>query len=429
MTFFFFICYNVIRVPLFVAAKIAGLFNAKISATLSGRKNLFAALQQKLAAVPADAPRLWIHASSMGEYEQALPLVSELLKRNPALWIVLTLFSPSVYKYVAEASERSVIVTLPFDSPGNVKRFLALVKPAVYVIIRHDIWPNYQWYVQRLKIPSVLADAGISDERLKSLATFRFVFSQIYKSFSAVCAVSEMQADRIKSVFPHLKNLHVCGDTRYDRVRHRALENSRVATLQRAKIFTHQRCLVVGSSWPRDEEVIFPAIVRALDLYKDFTLVIAPHELTPGHLAAIEQFFEKQGAPLLRLSQFEEHGNEPCRVLLVDQMGLLANLYALGAIAYVGGAFGMGVHSVLEPAAHGALICHGPRYLNSHEAGDMVSRVSVAISTDEEFESFLFAALEAPEKTVRRGKKTLEYMQEKFGASSRTADIIENYIF
>ena len=145
MTIFFFVFYNVIRVPLFVAAKIAGLFNAKIAATLSGRKNLFATLEKKCAAIPSDAPRLWIHASSMGEYEQALPLAGELLARNPKAWIVLTLVSPSVYKYVAKKSERIVVVYLPFESPGNVKRVIAWTKPTIHVIVRHEIWPNYQW--------------------------------------------------------------------------------------------------------------------------------------------------------------------------------------------------------------------------------------------------------------------------------------------
>ena len=410
------------------AAKIAGLFNAKISSTLSGRKNLFATLEEKLAGVPAAAPRLWIHASSMGEYEQALPLLSELLERNPTAWVVLTLFSPSVYKYVAKTNERSVVVYLPFDSPGNVKRFLSVVKPAVYVIIRHDIWPNYQWYVQRFKIPSILADASISDKRLKSSGIFRFVFYQIYNSFSAVCAVSEMQADRITSVFPHVQHIYVCGDTRYDRVRQRALDKSKIVHLQEANRFVRERCLVVGSSWPRDEEVIFPAIAKALARYNDFCLIIAPHELTPGHLAAIEEYFLKQGVSLLRLSRFDKHRGEPFRVLLVDQMGLLANLYALGAVAYVGGAFGMGVHSVLEPAAHGVWISHGPRYLNSHEAADMAVSISAPISTAGEFERFLFAALDEPEKTAQQGRKTLKYMRKHFGASSRTAEIVEKYI-
>ncbi len=428
MSLLFYVVYNVIRVPLFFTAKIVGLFNAKVGETIKGRKGLFASLAGQMAVIPADAPRLWIHASSMGEYEQALPLVNELLERRPNAWVVLTLFSPSVYKHIKATAERTIAIYLPFDSPVNVKRFIRLVKPSVHVIIRHDIWPNYQWRLRRGNIPSILADASISDKRLKSANTFKRLYRQVYYTFSAICAVSDVNAERIKVVFPRPGDIHVCGDTRYDRVRERARDTTRIERLQKSGAFVHRRCLVVGSSWPEDEAVIFPAIAKALQQFEDFSVIIAPHEITTEHLKSIEKFFADNGTSLLRLSRFEKEGDAFFRVLVVDRIGLLANLYALGGIAYVGGAFGVGVHSVLEPAAHGVWVSFGPRHLNSPEAKEMAKTVGAPVATAEEFERFLMKALKDPEYAARQGQLTLDYMRENFGASSKTADVIEKYL-
>ncbi len=428
MSFLFFAFYNVIRVPLFFAMKIAGLFNAKIGETIKGRKGLFASLTEQMAGIPAEAPRFWIHASSMGEYEQAVPLVRELLSRRRDAWVVLTLFSPSVYKHVRVTTERTVAIYLPFDSPANVRRFIRLVNPSVHVVIRHDIWPNYQRHLQRLRIPSILADASISDKRLKSANRFRGLYRQVYSTFSAVCAISELNAERIKPLFPRPEDIFVCGDTRYDRVRERAMDTSKIEHLQKSGKFVYERCLVVGSSWPEDEQVIFPAICKALQQFEDFSVIIAPHEITVEHLKSIEKYFSQEGAPPVRLSRFEEDSAVSFRVLLVDRIGLLANLYALGAIAYVGGAFGVGVHSVLEPAAHGVCVSYGPRHLNSPEAKEMAGAVSVPIASAGAFERFLMQALEKREYTARRGQLTLDYMRKNFGASSKTADVIEKFL-
>ncbi len=428
MSFFIIIIYNIILVPLWLVTKIAGLFNAKIRATLQGRLGLFEQLERQIQQIPDNAQRLWIHASSMGEYEQAVPLVKELLKRNPEAWIMFTLFSPSGLKHVKETIPRTVLSYLPFDLLRNVNRFLDLVQPSVHVLIRHDVWPNYQWGLQKRAIPSILVDASISDKRLKGTKQFRSLFRAVYKSFTAVCAVSNEQAERLHLIFPRAEQIHVCGDTRYDRVRDRAMDTSKIEHVIKTGLFKKERCLVVGSSWPEDEAVIFPAIAKALREFKDFTLIVAPHELTPEHLRSIEKFISSQGVDLVHWTRFEREIKNSSRVLLVDTIGVLANLYALGSIAFVGGAFGMGVHSVLEPAAHGLWISFGPKHTNSHEATDMAASVSVAISSAEEFESFLMKALSNPVKTAEQGKMTLNTISDNFGASSKTADIIEKYI-
>ncbi|MBN1465522.1 hypothetical protein JXA02_07165 [candidate division KSB1 bacterium] len=426
MTFSFFLLYNVIRVPLFVLTGIAGFFNAKIRKTIRGRKGLFDQLEVALGPSPS-ARRIWVHMSSMGEFEQGLPLVAELLQRYPQCWIVISLFSPSAYKNLVHRQERTILTYLPFDSLRNVRRFIDLVQPALQVIIRHDIWPNYQHILQRRRIPSVLVDASISDKRLSASRRFLPLYRQVYATFSAICAVSEVHRQRLLPIYPHEENIHVCGDTRYDRVHARALDTKKIDWLLKSGHFVREKCFIAGSCWPVDEKTFAPAVLEALRRFADFTAVIAPHEIDAEHLECIEQLLA--AGPVVRLSTLAQSSIDHVRVLLIDSFGLLANLYALGGIAYIGGGFGVGVHSVLEPAAHGTAVSYGPNHLNSPEAREMTTQaIGVPIVNEEEFRHFLFDMLENPARLAERGQRSKEYVMRNIGASQRTADVLRTFI-
>ena len=366
-----------------------------------------------------------MHISSMGEFEQGAPLIDELLARFPDAWIVVSLFSPSAYEHLTFDKERTVITYLPFDVYRNAVRFVDRVRPSIHIIIRHDIWPNYQWILQKRGIPSLLVSASISDERLTSVKRWRRLYRHVYASFSAICVISEMQKERLALIYPHEDRIKVCGDTRYDRVYARAMDTKKIDFLKDR--FNRERCLVAGSTWPADEKIVMPGISKALEHYEDFRVIIAPHEISSDHLESIEAQLSLDKQSVVRLSNYKK-SPEHFRVLLVDSIGLLANLYALGAIAYVGGGFGVGVHSVLEPAAHGAVICYGPNHRNSPEAREMAEqKIATPIATAAEFQSVLFDLLEKPQHTSERGEKTKTFVLRNVGASRRTADVAEHF--
>lgn len=408
---------------------IAGCFNAKIRAALRGRRNVFDLLASKLSDIPSDAQRIWIHISSLGEYEQGLPLIDELLERFPDKWIIISLFSPSAFDHIKHQKDRTILTYLPFDSYRASVKFLILIRPAIHVIIRHDIWPNYQYILCKHQIPSLLVDASVSDRRLKMIRKPAWIYRQVYDTFTALCVISDKHKERHFSIYSHPERIYVCGDTRYDRVYQRAMDTKKITDLGLAESFDHQYTLVVGSSWPADEERYLEAVTKGIHMFPSFKCIIAPHELDSEHIAELEHHFFDHNITVQRLTQLKPNNPVEARILICDRMGLLANLYALGFLAYVGGGFGVGVHSVLEPAAHGALVCFGPRYLNSPEAAQMVKlNLSRSIQTIEEFESFLYSALSHPEATQVQRKRTEEFVLRNVGAAARTADIIGKYM-
>jgi 3-deoxy-D-manno-octulosonic-acid transferase len=429
MSLLFFVVYNVLKVPLFLLVRVAGLFNIKIRRTLQGRRNLFPLLRESMSRVPADVRRFWIHISSMGEFEQALPLIEELAKRYPSDWFIISLFSPSAFDHISWRHPRAVITYLPLDGYCQAKKFIEIIRPSVHIIIRHDIWPNFQWLLQRRHIPSLLINASISDERFHAVLRFKFIYQQIYATFSAVCVVSALNEMRMRAIYEQPQNIHVCGDTRYDRVHQRALDTTKIDWILQSQQFQRSSCLVAGSTWPSDEEVILPALLETIRRQPNFKLILAPHEMDAGHLQALEQQFLQEGLAVLRLSAFEANPKQECRVLLIDRIGLLANLYALGQVAIVGGGFGPGVHSVLEPAAHGCVVCYGPRHLNSPEAKEMTSAgVGLTFTGREEFVLLLHSLFENPEKTRQRGDTVRAYILKNIGAGKRTADVVARYV-
>ncbi|MBN1481501.1 hypothetical protein EH223_03975 [candidate division KSB1 bacterium] len=429
MTFTLLVLYNIMRVPLFALFKIAGFFNAKIRKSFKGRQNLFTRLDKELQRIPPGAPRLWVHISSMGELEQGIPLIDELLARFSEAWIVISLFSPSVYEHIKLSHERTIYTYLPFDSLCNAGKFIHKLKPRLHVIIRHDIWPNYQWLLQRKKIPSILVDASFSDKRLKLIKRWRSLYTHVYATFAAICVISQSNKERLASVYPRTKRIIICGDTRYDRVYSRATDTARIDFLRQKEFFIREKCLVAGSTWPADEKVILPGILKAMQQHKEFSLIIAPHEISGEHLDFIDESFANVDISVTKLSEWENFAASGSRVLLIDSIGLLANLYALGAIAYVGGGFGVGVHSVLEPAAHGAVVCYGPNYKNSPEAQEMATqKIAASIANQVEFQRLLLQLFDDPESTRHRGEETKNYVLRNVGASRRAVNVLEKFV-
>jgi len=427
MSFFFILFYNIVRVPLYLLIFIAGLFHVKIHKTIIGRRGLFCRLTQEMKRVPNEARRIWIHISSMGEFEQGLPLLKVLMNRYPNDWFVVSLFSPSVYDHMKWNHPRAIITYLPFDSYSQVKRFLNLVRPSLHLVIRHDIWPNYQWVMQSRRIPSILVNASISDHRLPSMRRFKYFYRQIYNTFSAVCAVSAPQLDRLGEIYRRPENIYVCGDTRFDRVMDRALDTDKIRFIMEAIDFGRSECLVVGSSWPSDEEIILPALVQVMQAHPHFRLILAPHEIEENHLDALQKLLMGKGISVSRLAALQSRLES--RVLLIDRIGLLANLYALGQFAMVGGGFGPGVHNVLEPAAHGAIVFYGPKHYNSPEARAMIDlKIAFSFSNSEQFAALLSNLLGDPPAIKERSEKTKKFIDQNAGASSRTTDVISRFL-
>ncbi|HNW58465.1 MAG TPA: glycosyltransferase N-terminal domain-containing protein [bacterium] len=416
--------YNGIFIPLFLfTIRLASLFNRKVARGLAGRRGMLPRLQTLCAALDPNAPRIWIHVASLGEFEQAKPIVREVRARLPHCRIAISFFSPSGFDAAQKYREADLLTYLPVDSWRATGAFLDILQPAVHLIIRHDIWPNMQRQLQRRGIPSLLVDASLTPQRLRTVRALRAVLRPVYASFAEILVTTAENIAPFRWIYPHPEKISVSGDTRYDQVNLRALENGKIDALRASGRFRRERCVVAGSTWPSDEKIILPALIASLQRHAEMTLVIAPHETTVEHLRGIETALAAADISWVRLAGFADAG--PFRVLLIDRVGLLANLYALGGLAFVGGGFGPGVHSVLEPAAHGCAVAFGPRHINSLEAAALRGcGGGTMIATTGDMQQLLDTFLGEGPAVQQSGAAALRMVQENLGASGRVVDAI-----
>lgn len=417
------LAYNALVIPLLAGAfRLASLFNSKVRRGIAGRKALFGKLERHLSETPEHHPLILVHAASMGEFEQARPVLRLLRREMPACRLCLSLFSPSAYEHLAARHEADFVTYLPFDSRANVRRFLDLLQPAAILVARHDIWPNLLWEARARGIFTVLFAASIHDGSLRQKPLVRQFNRNVFRSFDAVCTISEAAQRRMQPILDSHPGVHVYGDPRFDQVAFRAREKP-LAELLPSAVLDWRVVMVAGSTWPEDEAQVLPAFAAYQRRQPEAKLIVVPHEPSADHVVGVEARCRELHLSPVRLSEFNESAG--AHVLIIDRIGMLANLYGAGEIAFVGGGFGPGVHSVLEPAAHGCAVLFGPHMRNSAEAIDMVEEGCGAIVTSaDEVLARLLQWLHEPGLRERLAEATRAFVAQRTGASERIVDLV-----
>lgn len=417
MTIFWEIFYNIFIVPLeWILFHTLAIFNKKAKRGITGRKNLFEQLEQDIKRLPATSQRIWFHSSSLGEFEQAKPIIAELKKRYPDIDIIVTFFSPSGYEHSQTYKPASVITYIPFDSYRNAEQFVEIVKPTVAVIVRYDIWPNHIRALCRHHVPVFIASATLRSTTARKLPLLKQFHHSLYNQLDYILTVS----DDDKNVFasfhlPH-PTLEVIGDTRYDQVRQRSIESKSRRVLPDV-VLQGKKILVVGSSWREDEEQLLPACFKLIGHDPAIIIILVPHEPTLEHLERLEQQLNSS-ASHIRFSELSGYRDE--RIIIVDSVGILMALYQYAHVAYVGGSFASGIHNVLEPAAYGIPIVFGPKHQNSQEAVRMVMEGAAFVGrNDETLYQQLRMLFDDDRKRTRAGETALALVKNNCGATER----------
>jgi len=401
-----------------------GRFNAKVRRGLTGRRTLFQDLERQVAGLPT-GKRVWFHSSSLGEFEQAKPIIAELRKRWPGIGIVVTFFSPSGYEHSRKYPLAHIISYLPTDSYRNACRFLDLIRPDVAVMVRYDIWPNHIWELRRRGIPTMIANATMRRQTQRRIPFVVNFHHHVYNSIDRILAVSRTDIDGFAFFRLTHPVMQVVGDTRYDQVHIRSAEAKRRAILAPA-LTAGKKVLVVGSSWPEDEEVILPALFRLQEEIPELLCIVAQHEPTVEHLEELEN--ELAGhCSAIRFSALQSYAGE--QVIIVDSIGILLSLYGYAHCAYVGGSFRQGVHNVLEAAVYGIPVLFGPRHRNSQEPLMLVDRGGAFVVTStEEFHRTVRHLLTHDPSRETAGARAAEFVRSHLGATGRVLEHIEPYL-
>lgn len=370
---------------------------------------------------PVEWPRFqekpfWIHAAS-GEFEYAKPLVRELKRRHPSIPIVVTHFSPSFASAIANTPGVDFVMPLPLDLPGPVTTFFRRLQPRVLLISRTDLWPEVLYQARERKVPAVLFSARQTPGNFLKNLWSRFLFSLLTEIY-CVSPEDKEALERLGTQTP----VHVAGDTRYDQVRFR-LQNPKSL---RTDLKPSRTTLVAGSTWPEDERVLIQA-TRSLLSSKEIQLILVPHEPTPSHLKSLEEQIRQSGLSSQRYSE-PRAWTEP--ILLIDQIGILAELYTWGQIAFVGGSFKKSVHSVMEPLAAGLPTLVGPFHKGNREALEFqklkfegLSLVSAVYSASD-LEAQLLKIMEAQAQGPALRTHILKEVDARTGGTARISESI-----
>jgi len=414
--------YSFVFIPLFwIVVRGIGLVNAKTRRGIRGRDTLFADLERQIALL-GPGPRVWFHSSSMGEFEQAKPMIAELKRRYPGTVVVVSFFSPSGYEHSRKYRLADVITYLPFDTRRNARRFLDLIRPGVAVMVRYDIWPNHIWELHRRGIPILIANATMRRHTKRRLPVSRSFHHSVYNEIDEILTVAASDIEAFRQFSLDHPALEAIGDTRYDQVTARSAEARKRNIIPQA-ITDGKRVVVIGSSWPEDEDVVIPACLRLQAESGDILVIVVPHEPTEEHIEGLERDIAGK-APSIRFSGLNEYAGE--NIVIVDSVGILLVLYAHGHIAYVGGSFRQGIHNVLEAAVFGIPVLFGPRYRNSHEPIMLVEcGGGFVVKDEEEMYRTLKNLLEDGVARTASGERAAKFVRLHTGATATFLEHLE----
>lgn len=402
--------YNGLAYPLLsLFAGLGALFSSKLRTGLRGRVGL-ADRARAFRAAHADAKLVLFHCASAGELEGTKPLAAACRARG---WTcAVSYFSPSAISAL-KSGEFDFADYSPRDSVRSARDYLSALRPDVIWISKHDVWPNLVWQARALGIPVWLINGNFHAQSKKRFPLLRQFNQAIHSELEGILTVSEDDAQRARQVAGASVRIFAVGDSRFDRVYARAQQapgppSDVVASVGGRKV------VLGGSTHARDEELLLPAFAELKTTVSDVCLLVVPHDPSEGAVARITG-----AAELCGLSVGEPGLAKTYDVIIVNRSGVLADLYRSASVAYVGGGFDRGVHSVIEPMAHGCEVMCGPGISVSREANEARELALLDVVTGREE---LVQAL-MKRHTNRRRSDVLQFVSTRAGVVDRILNL------
>ncbi len=349
---------------------------------------------------------IWIHAASLGEFEQGRPLIERIRREYTDRKILLTFFSPSGYEVRKNYPQVDAVSYLPLDTPKRVRRFLDLVNPSVAIFVKYEFWGNYLEELSRRHIPTYIISAIFRPGQI-FFKPWGGYFRNMLRTFRTIYLQDQASADLLASI--GIENTVVAGDTRFDRVTDIMNTTTEMPEIERFAN-SGSLCVIAGSSWSQDEDIYIPWF----NAHPDVKLIIAPHEFDSERIATLSKRLNN-GA--VALSVYD--GNTSPQALIVDCFGMLAAMYRYCSIAYIGGGFGAGIHNINEAAVYDLPVIFGPRYAKFKEAIDLIAlEGAFTVSTREQFEAVMDSLLD-PDLRMNAAHTAGDYVRSQLGATDR----------
>ncbi len=407
-----------IAIQLFASVvKMAAPFNHKIKLGVEGRTNVLKRLEEQFAKQPKSRPVAWFHAASLGEFEQGRPVIEAYRTAYPEHFILLTFFSPSGYEVRKNYTGADFIAYLPIDTRANAAEFVRIVKPRIAFFIKYEFWLNYLQELRNQHCYTISFSAIFRPQQIY-FKPQGFLHRQMLESLDYLFVQNEESVRLLNGI--GISSCSIAGDTRFDRVREIAL-NARdlpeIATFKNGKT-----CLIAGSVWEADMQVLIPALNSIGPKLK---AVIAPHEIKNEE---IETWRKQLSGKTIRYSELKAGmDTADFDYLIIDNIGMLSSLYRYGELAYIGGSFGAGLHNILEAATFGLPVIFGNKsYQRFQEAADLVKLGGAfAVNNSTETERLLTQMLENEAYRSQSGSISRDYVASGTGATAIIIDQVK----
>ena len=402
--------YNILVFKASFLLPFIAIFNKKIKLFVNGRKETFS----KIASLK-NQKTIWFHAASLGEFEQARPIIEELKKNYSEYKILVTFFSPSGYEIRKDYKFADVTCYLPLDSKANAKKFIEIVNPKMAIFIKYEFWPNLLNELKRKEIPTILV-SGILRKKQIFFKFYGGFMRESLQAFHHFFVQDKNSKDLLKSI--NFKNVTVSGDTRFDRVSKILEQDNSLDFINEFK--NNQYTIVAGSTWQEDEALLINYINN--NTLKDQKFIIAPHNIKQEAILELKKTIKKKTV-LFSAKAYKNLAEY--QVFIIDTIGILTKVYAAADVAYVGGGLKTGLHNILEPATFGIPVVIGNKYNKFKEAVDLVKIGGcLSINNQEEFNK-VFNQLKNDESFRNlTGIINKKYIEDNLGATN----LIMNYL-
>jgi 3-deoxy-D-manno-octulosonic-acid transferase len=384
----------------------ASLFHPKAKAFVTGRSGLLKKVSRFFNS-ETTRPVIWVHCASLGEFEQGRPIIETIKKEFPRYKVLLTFFSPSGFEVRKNYPFADLVTYIPLDTPRNAEKFISAVKPTLAIFVKYEFWYHFSNELKKRNIPS-LSISSIFRANQIFFQGMGGLNRRILKKFSHFFVQNHESVRLLNSI--GITNITIAGDTRFDRVFEVVQGSEPIPIAQSFK--ADQKVMVVGSSWPEDMDVLIPFIND-----NKLKFIIAPHEISETGIENLENALQVKS---IRYSQAEGKNLDDHNVLIIDNIGLLSRLYRYGEFAYVGGAFGKGLHNILEAACYGVPIFFGNKnYEKFQEAADLINRGGAFEVRDYPDMKAKFEMVNMPTSFLLACEVTRQYVEENLGATEK----------
>lgn len=389
------------------AFRIHAAFSNKTAKILRGRKNQKVDLKHIF---KTDERPVLFHCASVGEFEQAVPVIQWMIQKH-SLPFLVSFYSSSGYEYATRLFPDWKRCYLPADRITDVRDFLKTIQPRCVFIIKYEFWLNFLFEIQKRKIPSILISSIFRPEQI-FFRPYGGLFRKALLGFSHLFVQDQRSVDLLRKLGAH--SVSLAGDTRLDRVF--ALSQVPFENEILEQFINAQPLFIAGSVWARDVDVIQSILTH---LPKNFKVLIVPHEPTHFDVSWIKE-------SCVKYSAFTNQGE---RVMILDQMGMLSRLYRFAHFAYVGGGFGRGLHNTLEPVIYRIPVIIGPSYQKFHEAVYFVEQgIAFSVSGPEKIEEILRKCLDSGDERKAILSKIDHFIQSGTNVMAKMEVFLNGYL-